>query len=39
MTASGGNVIGGEIIRNKQSPQCGVAPIEDAEKGEPLFGF
>ena len=32
MTACGGNFIGGEINRNKQSPQCGVAPIEVAER-------
>lgn len=31
MTASGGNFIGSEVKRNKQSPQCGVAPIELAE--------
>jgi len=29
-TASGGNLERGEVIRNKRSPQCGVAPIEDA---------
>ncbi len=32
MTAGGGNIICAEIIRNKQSPLCGVAPIEDAER-------
>jgi len=31
MTASGGNIIDGEISRNKQSPQCGVAPSEAAD--------
>lgn len=31
MTASGRNIIGGEINRNKQYPQCGFAPIEVAE--------
>lgn len=30
MTASGGNIMACEISRNKQSPQCGVAPIEAA---------
>ena len=36
MTACGGNLIGGEISRNKQCPLCGLAPIEAAEsrKGE-----
>ena len=36
MTACGGNLIGGEIRRNEQSPLCGVATIEPAEsrKGE-----
>ena len=31
MTACGGNFIGGEISRNKQSPLWGVAPIEAAD--------
>ncbi|MBR3742220.1 MAG: hypothetical protein IKN04_17500, partial [Clostridia bacterium] len=31
MTACGGNIIDGEISRNKQSSLCGVAPIEAAE--------
>ena len=31
MTASGGNFIGWFLIRNKRSPQCGVAPIETAD--------
>jgi hypothetical protein len=39
MTACGGNIIGCEIIRNKQCPQCGLAPIEDAEGGKPFFGI
>ena len=33
MTACGGNLIGGEIIRNEQCPLCGLATIEDAELG------
>ena len=32
MTAGGGSIIGGEISRNKQSPQCGVALIEAADR-------
>ena len=33
--ASGGNPVRAEISRNKQCPQCGLAPIEAAEaKGE-----
>ena len=32
MTASGGNLIGAEVIRNKRSVQWTVAPIEDAEE-------
>ena len=32
-TRSAGNLVGGEVIRNKHSPQWGDAPIEDA--GEP----
>ena len=35
MTASGGNLIGSEVNRNKRAPQCGVAPIEVADAGEP----
>ena len=31
MTASGGNLIRGEIHRNERAPQCGVAKIEEAE--------
>ncbi len=31
-TTSGGNVVKGEINRNKQAPQRGVAPIEVAGK-------
>ena len=31
MTASGGNLIGAEVIRNKRSVRWTVAPIEDAE--------
>ena len=34
MTAYGGNLIGGEISRNKQCPQSGLAPIEAAELGQ-----
>ena len=30
-TASGGNLVGGNLTRNKQAPQCGAAPIESAE--------
>ena len=30
MTACGGNIIGDEIRRNEQCPQCGLAMIEDA---------
>ena len=37
MTACGGNIIDGEISRNKQSPLCGVAPIEAAELGETIL--
>ena len=29
--AGGGNPVGGEVIRNKRSPQWGAAPIEDAD--------
>jgi hypothetical protein len=32
MTASGGNLIGGEIRRNEQCPLCGLATIEPAER-------
>ena len=28
---SGGNFVGGFLMRNKRSPQCGVAPIEHTE--------
>jgi len=39
-TASGGSFVRGEINRNKQAPQCGVAPIEVAEEPEsPLILF
>ncbi len=38
MTASGGNLIGGEISRNEQCPLCGLATIEAAEGGNPFFG-
>ena len=31
-TASGGYFGGGEINRNKRSPQCGAAPIEIADE-------
>ena len=31
MTASGGNLIGSEINRNKRAPLWGVAPIEVAD--------
>ncbi len=31
-TAGGGNIVRAEVSRNKQAPQCGVAPIEAAEK-------
>ena len=34
-TASGGNFVGAEVNRNKRAPQCGVAPIEVADAGEP----
>ena len=30
-TAGGGNLAGGNLTRNKRSPQCGAAPIEGAE--------
>ncbi|MCR4886346.1 MAG: hypothetical protein K5919_05470, partial [Clostridiales bacterium] len=33
MTACGGNLIGGEIIRNEQCPLCGLATFEDAVLG------
>ncbi len=32
MTACGGNIIGGEISRNKQCPLCGLALIEAADR-------
>ncbi len=32
-TASGGNLVGGFLMRNKRSPRCGVAPIEHAGVG------
>ena len=32
MTASGGNLIRAEVNRNEQSPQCGAATIEVADK-------
>ena len=35
MTAGGGNIIGGEVSRNKRAPQCGVASIEAAEGSHP----
>ena len=35
MTASGGNLISSEIMRNKRAPPCGVAPIEHAELSMP----
>ena len=38
MTAGGGNLIGGEISRNKQSPLWGVAPIEAADDSSPWWG-
>ena len=31
-TASGRNLAGAEVIRNKRSPRWGVAPIEDADR-------
>ena len=31
MTRSAGNLISGEVVRNKQSAQWAVAPIENAE--------
>ena len=34
-TASGGNLVRGEVNRNKQAPQCGVAPIEVAGRKAP----
>ena len=30
-TASGGNIVRAEVIRNKRAAQWAVAPIEDAE--------
>ena len=33
-TASGGNIVGAEVNRNKRAPQCGVAPIEVADRGK-----
>ena len=38
MTVCDGYFIGGEVIRNKRSPQWGAAPIEDAEVQRPLQG-
>ena len=39
MTACGGNLIGGEIKRNEQSPLCGVATIELADTQYPGAGL
>ena len=33
-TASGGHFVGAEVNRNKRAPQCGVAPIEVADRGK-----
>ena len=36
-TASGGNLVGGNLTRNKQAPQCGAAPIDERLSKAPIW--